>query len=408
MTWLVMTGRAAITTLMGAAVVLASSNLWIDPVQAAQAAPQVGTSFTCQFENGPRSGQSESYAIMSGPPISAGVPCTDGQGSTGVVIPERPVQPPVVVPSPPPPIVPPGSPREETTFTCRFDSGPRAGQTQNYAGVTGIRSFPVGAPCTDGQGSTGIAISEPPVPPPLPPAPPTSFTCQFNNGPRAGQVQSYAGVTGIQPMLVGTQCTDGQGSTGVAVPDASVRPPEPLPLPPQSSGPPPLPPLQPLPGAPPPPPPHRVATSTDAIRSAAVGAAVGGLPGAVWADPNNTGYVTGYTYKGRYHRGAPPRYGTNSRAVVTAAVSRPVPGADGGAVPVAVSVPADAMVGRPVSGLPGAVWADVNNDGVADGYVEDGRYFPGAPPADTGSGAPFSAPAPPPVPPPLIRSGERG
>lgn len=406
MTWLVMTGRAAITILMGAAVVLTFSNVWIDRAEAAQSAQQPGVSFTCQFETGPRAGQAQTYMGVAGPPIPAGVPCSDGQGSTGVVIAEGPVQPPVSIPSPPPSVVPPSPPRQEMTFTCRFDSGPRAGQNQNYAGVTGIRSFPVGAPCTDGQGSTGIAIPEAPPPPPAPPTPPPapamSFTCQFNSGPRAGQLQSYAGVTGIQPMLVGAQCTDGQGSTGVAVQDPTAQPPAPLPPPPQPSSrsSPPVPP--PLPPAPP----RQAAPGPDAIRTAAVGAKVGGLPGALWADPNNTGFVTGYTYKGRYHRGAPPRYGTNSRAVVTATVSRPVPGPDAGAVPEAVSAPANAVVGRAVSGLPGAVWADVNNDGVADGYVEDGRYFPGAPPADAGSAA--LPPPPPPVPPPLIRSGERG
>jgi hypothetical protein len=38
-----------------------------------------------------------------------------------------------------------------------------------------------------------------------------------------------------------------------------------------------------------------------------------------------------------------------------------------------------AVVGSPVGGLAGAVWADRDNDGRADGYVQNGQYYPGAP-----------------------------
>ena len=36
-----------------------------------------------------------------------------------------------------------------------------------------------------------------------------------------------------------------------------------------------------------------------------IGAAVGGLAGAVWADRNNDGVVDGYVYNGQYYAGAP-------------------------------------------------------------------------------------------------------
>ena len=55
------------------------------------------------------------------------------------------------------------------------------------------------------------------------------------------------------------------------------------------------------------------------------------------------------------------------------------------------------MIGAAVGGLAGAVWADRNNDGGVDGYVYNGQYYAGAPPAirrlrsgsgsDAGSGA---------------------
>jgi hypothetical protein len=51
-----------------------------------------------------------------------------------------------------PAAVPPGY-----SLTCRLMQGPRAGQSQSYAGVPGVRPVPVGAPCQDGQGSYGMA-----------------------------------------------------------------------------------------------------------------------------------------------------------------------------------------------------------------------------------------------------------
>jgi len=46
---------------------------------------------------------------------------------------------------------------------------------------------------------------------------------------------------------------------------------------------------------------------------ALIGAAVGGLAGAVWADSNNDGCVDGYISNGQYYAGAPapqPAYST--------------------------------------------------------------------------------------------------
>jgi hypothetical protein len=51
------------------------------------------------------------------------------------------------------------------------------------------------------------------------------------------------------------------------------------------------------------------------IEGAAVGAAVSGVSGAVWADSNNDGYVDGYVYNGQYYAGTP----------ATAAPIRPPP-----------------------------------------------------------------------------------
>jgi len=54
-------------------------------------------------------------------------------------------------------------------------------------------------------------------------------------------------------------------------------------------------------------------------------------------------------------------------------------GAAVGAVVPGVSVIEGAAVGAAVGGLAGAVWADNNNDGYADGYVQNGQYYAGTP-----------------------------
>lgn len=61
---------------------------------------------------------------------------------------------------------------------------------------------------------------------------------------------------------------------------------------------------------------HKAAPKVDVFQGAAVDAPIAGLPGAVWADPGNTGYVTGYNYNGQYYPGAPPGYDPTVHAVV--------------------------------------------------------------------------------------------
>jgi hypothetical protein len=50
------------------------------------------------------------------------------------------------------------------------------------------------------------------------------------------------------------------------------------------------------------------------------------------------------------------------------------------------------------------VWTDRNNDGVVDGYMYNGQYYPGTPPGYTAApAAPAAVPPPPPA-----TTGERG
>lgn len=46
------------------------------------------------------------------------------------------------------------------------------------------------------------------------------------------------------------------------------------------------------------------------------------------------------------------------------------------------------VLGAPIPGVPGSVWADANNDGYVDGYVSNGRYYAGRPSGfDSSAGA---------------------
>jgi hypothetical protein len=148
-----------------------------------------------------------------------------------------------------------------------------------------------------------------------------------------------------------------------------------------------------------------VVPGVSTIEGAAVGAAIGGLAGAIWSDSNNDGYVDGYTYNGQYYAGTPQGYDPSTRSVLggaaMGAVGGAALGAAAGAVIPGLSVLQGAVIGAAVGGLAGAVWADRDNDGRVDGYVQNGQYYAGAPQGAT-------APAPAPTYSAPARSGERG
>jgi len=124
------------------------------------------------------------------------------------------------------------------------------------------------------------------------------------------------------------------------------------------------------------------------LLGAAIGAAVGGLAGAVWADRNGDGRADGYVYNGQYYEGEPAGYQTASAqrcgpstlggAAIGAGGGAAV-GAGAGALIGGLSVLEGALIGAAVGGIAGAVWADANNDGCADGYVREGQYYSGSP-----------------------------
>jgi hypothetical protein len=127
----------------------------------------------------------------------------------------------------------------------------------------------------------------------------------------------------------------------------------------------------------------------DLLTGAAIGAAVGGLAGAVWADRNGDGRADGYVYNGQYYEGEPSgsyQYASAERCgpstlggAARGAGLGAAAGVGAGALIGGLSVLEGAVIGAAVGGIAGAVWADQNNDGCADGYIREGQYYSGAP-----------------------------
>jgi hypothetical protein len=135
------------------------------------------------------------------------------------------------------------------------------------------------------------------------------------------------------------------------------------------------------------------------IEGAAVGAAIGGLANGVWADNNNDGYVDGYTQNGQYYSGQPQGYDPTLRRVGTGALGGAALGAAAGALIPGLGLLEGAVIGAAIGGVTGALWADRDNDGRVDGYVQNGQYYAGAPNQQQQPMPSYSAPA---------SSGERG
>jgi hypothetical protein len=115
----------------------------------------------------------------------------------------------------------------------------------------------------------------------------------------------------------------------------------------------------------------------------------------VWADQNQDGYADGYVREGTYYAGQPQGYDPTLGRVATGAVGGAVIGGAAGALIPGLGILEGAVVGAVIGGVAGAIWADNDRDGRVDGYVVEGQYYPGAPPA-----APTYAPP--------ARTGERG
>ena len=102
---------------------------------------------------------------------------------------------------------------------CKFTTGPRSGDTQDYEPM----QAPLNSPCSDGEGSSGNIIAASPAAIAAPAvaraadtpgtSPQSGSVCKFTSGAKAGSIHDYA------PMHapLGTACDDGAGSSGVIV-----------------------------------------------------------------------------------------------------------------------------------------------------------------------------------------------
>jgi len=96
----------------------------------------------------------------------------------------------------------------DISTVCKFSAGLAAGHTYDYS--PWYPGGPVGTSCTDGLNSVGIIIAKPDGPVPSG----VSTVCRFNNGPANGTTHNYAP---LRPLPLGAPCQDGQGSTGIIV-----------------------------------------------------------------------------------------------------------------------------------------------------------------------------------------------
>jgi hypothetical protein len=90
----------------------------------------------------------------------------------------------------------------------------------------------------------------------------------------------------------------------------------------------------------------------------------------------------GILMAGSMSLGACTSYGANDGTLAGAGTGAAVGAAAGaglGAVVGGLSPIEGAAIGAAVGGIAGAVWADRNNDGYADGYVREGQYYEGRP-----------------------------
>lgn len=101
---------------------------------------------------------------------------------------------------------------ERMSHTCKFNRGPLQGQTQT---LPSHDAAPVGSTCSDGLTSYGVAVADPAD---GGSSGRMSHTCKFNRGALQGQTQTLPNRNATR---VGSSCSDGLTSTGITVPDPS-------------------------------------------------------------------------------------------------------------------------------------------------------------------------------------------
>ena len=100
----------------------------------------------------------------------------------------------------------------QMSHTCRFTRGPLQAQTHTLPNGSATK---VGSTCSDGLTSIGLAVPDPDG---ETSSERTSHTCRFTRGPLRGRTQKLPNQS---PTKVGLTCSDGLTSSGVTVVDPS-------------------------------------------------------------------------------------------------------------------------------------------------------------------------------------------
>ena len=151
-------------------------------------------SHTCKFTRGPLQGQTHTLPNLNA--TAVGSTCSDGLTSSGIAVPD------------------PATPEtaQPMSHTCKFNVGPLQGQTHILPNRSATR---VGSSCSDGLTSSGVAVPDPDGDTSLGR---TSHSCRFTRGPLRGRTQALPHQS---PTKIGSTCSDGLNSSGVAVADPS-------------------------------------------------------------------------------------------------------------------------------------------------------------------------------------------
>jgi hypothetical protein len=149
-------------------------------------------SHTCKFRRGPLQGQTHTLTNLGA--TAVGSTCSDGLTSSGIAVPD------------------PDTPEtaQPVSHTCKFNVGPFQGQTHTLPNRSATR---VGSSCSDGLTSSGVAVPDPHS---EISSGHTSHSCRFTRGPLRGRTQMLPNQS---PTNIGSTCSDGLTSSGVAVAD---------------------------------------------------------------------------------------------------------------------------------------------------------------------------------------------
>jgi hypothetical protein len=134
------------------------------PGQETPGAQASSTTSTCRFTNGPRKGSTVDFSATPGvAAVPIGSQCRDMTGSSGAAVAPESNRTPGAgrfyrTPEAPVGMDRSGQPTAGYTLTCRFSSGPNAGNIRDFSGTLGATPIRIGSTCSDG-GNKGVGVA---------------------------------------------------------------------------------------------------------------------------------------------------------------------------------------------------------------------------------------------------------